>query len=262
MKFSVQENLVPGKTYDQKFSLLKEIGYDAVELWGTDDMPNKIKEVKELSASYGIRISTVCSGYKGDLLSASPKERETAVAEITDRLNWAANLEAVGVIVVPTFGGSKLPDLSPYATATELERRLLLEELKQLSRRAQDVGSHVILEPLNRYETHLVRTLSDAYSIALEAGEGIGVMGDIFHMNIEEADMARALSAAFPRLLHLHLADSNRMEPGKGHTDFSTPLKALSKLGYSYYGALECSLSHEPRKSLEEALAFLRLQQK
>ena len=258
MKFSVQENLVPGKDYEEKFSLLKQLGYDGVELWGKEDLAQKVDQIKEASASYGISVSTICVGYKGDLLAASPKDRELAVNGIIDRLNWAAELGAVGVIVVPTAGGPKIPDLSPYATAVELERRLLIEELKLLSKKALDVGSRVIIEPVNRYESHLANKVADAYSIALEAGEGVAVMADFYHMNIEEANVIETLKSVFPRLVHLHLSDNNRSQPGKGHVDFAGPLSYLESLGYSYYGALECNLSGEPKASLKEEREFLR----
>jgi sugar phosphate isomerase/epimerase len=100
--------------------------------------------------------------------------------------------------------------------------------------------------------------VADAYSIALEAGEGVAVMADFFHMNIEESSIPNALKSAFSRLVHVHLADSNRREPGKGHTDFGTPLKLLETLNYSHYGALECSLSGEPVESLRQALGYLK----
>ncbi|MFP3220214.1 MAG: sugar phosphate isomerase/epimerase [Candidatus Marsarchaeota archaeon] len=258
MKFSVQENLVPGRGMAEKLSILEELGYEGIELWGTQELGQQLNAYKELLGSHRVKVSTICSGYRGDLLSASRAERDTAVADIKDRLKWASELGAVGVIVVPTFGASKIPDLSPYSSAFELERELLIVELKELSKSALDLGVSVLLEPLNRYETHFLKRLEDAYRIALEAGEGVAVMADFFHMNIEEADMASAIKSAFPRLLHVHLADSNRVRPGAGHTDFKPAFKVLREMGYDHYGALECSLAGEPKRELAEALAYLR----
>jgi len=261
MKFSVQENLVPGKDFQEKLSLLQELGYDGIELWGKQELGESLKRYTDLLGSYKVKVSTICSGYRGDLLSASRTDRELAVAEIKERLKWASNVGAVGVIVVPTFGASKLPDLSPYSSSFELERALLITELKDLSKAALDAGAKVLLEPLNRYETHFLKRLKDAYELAEESGEGIALMADFFHMNIEEGDIPSAIRYAFPRLKHVHLADSNRMEPGTGHTNFAPAFKALNELGYAGYGALECSLSGEPKKSLAATLGFLKSQQ-
>ncbi|MGC8674749.1 MAG: sugar phosphate isomerase/epimerase family protein, partial [Thermoprotei archaeon] len=59
---------------------------------------------------------------------------------------------------------------------------------------------------------------------------------------------------------HVHLADSNRLEPGAGHTNFAPAFKTLREMGYAGYGALECGFSAEPKKSLTSALAYLRSQ--
>ncbi|MGC8674760.1 MAG: sugar phosphate isomerase/epimerase family protein, partial [Thermoprotei archaeon] len=170
MKFSVQENLVPGNDFPEKLSLLEELGYDGIEVWGKQELGGNVKRYVDLLSSYRVKISTVCSGYRGDLLSASKSDREVAVADIKERLRWASELGAVGVIVVPTFGASKLPDLSPFSSAFNLERDLLITELKDLSKAALDVGAKILLEPLNRYETHFLRRLKDAYELAEESG--------------------------------------------------------------------------------------------
>ena len=259
MKFSVRDNMLQGMTLDQKFSLLEGIGYDGIELVGRDELGDKVSRAKEILPSYRLKVSTL-SGYRGDLISPNPLERRLAISDIEERLGWASELGAVGLIVVPTFGSLKLPDLMPYASAYELERSLLISELKGLSKISVDKGVRVILEPLNRYETHFLNTLDQGYAIAEEAGEGVSIMADFFHMNIEEPDMAEAIRRNFKRLAHVHLADSNRLEPGKGHTNFVPSLKALGEMGYNGYGALECSLSEEPEKSLSSALSYVRSQ--
>ena len=43
---------------------------------------------------------------------------------------------------------------------------------------------------------------------------------DTFHMNIEEADLGTSIRAAGALVRDVHLADSHRLWPGTGHTDF------------------------------------------
>jgi sugar phosphate isomerase/epimerase len=81
-------------------------------------------------------------------------------------------------------------------------------------------------------------------------------MADLFHMNIEEADIAASLRAAAPLVAHLHFADSSRLEPGTGHTDFAKALAALPE--FTGWGAIECRLSGPPDTALPTALAYLR----
>ena len=75
------------------------------------------------------------------LLSADPAEREAAKQTIRERIDLAGALGAVGVLVVPQFGRvPALPDLSPLATGAELERNLLLAQLRELAPAAKAAG--------------------------------------------------------------------------------------------------------------------------
>ena len=52
-------------------------------------------------------------------------------------------------------------------------------------------------------------------------------------MNIEEADPLAALVAAGPWIRHVQLSDSNRLEPGAGHLDWTALLDAIWSIGYA-----------------------------
>ena len=62
---------------------------------------------------------------------------------------------------------------------------------------------------------------------------------DLFHMNIEEADLAAALRLAGPKVGHVHFADSNRRAVGLGHTDMRPIMSALREIGYAGYLSAE-----------------------
>ena len=65
------------------------------------------------------------------------------------------------------------------------------------------------------------------------------LLADLFHMNIEEANLADALRAAGPHIGHVHFADSNRRAAGMGHTDFAPVVAALREIGYAGYLSAE-----------------------
>jgi len=259
VKLSIQENLLPGRSLAERLAAAERLGFEGVEFWG-HDIQARMKEIKDALSTVKVKVSTICSGYRGDLLSPLPGEREAAVDGIGDLLAAAAELGAVGVIVVPTFGGPKLPDLRPfYPSVWELERALLVTELKELGKKAEDAGSYVLLEPLNRYETHFLNRLEQAVSIVKEVGSpGIAVMADFFHMNIEEASIPEALKLALRHLKHIHLADSNRWLPGFGHTDFREPFRVLKEGGYAYYMAMECHVPEPREENLAKSVRYLR----
>lgn len=259
MKFSAQENLVPGDSLGKKAQLLEEIGYDGIEIWGREEVGSNIKHIKDELSTTKIKVSTICSGYTGDFLSPDIKEREKAIEGIIKRLNWANELGAVGVIMVPTFGGPKVPNLAPlFKSQVELEEKLLVEELKIIAKEVESLNAVVLLEPLNRYETHFVKTLSHARKILEEvASEKIKMMADFFHMSIEEASIKDSVLENLSYIYHFHLADSNRFAPGRGHTDFSV-LKTIKERGYKYYLALECSMGDKPKEELSFTLNYLK----
>ena len=118
---------------------------------------------------------------------------------------------------------------------------------------AEACGSRLVLEPLNRYEQWWPCTVAQGVEICEAVGSpSIATMADLFHMSIEEADLAEAIHAGGKHIANVHLADSNRILPGYGHTDFGPALKALSDIGYEYYCGFECSIpSGDARAELE-----------
>ena len=66
------------------------------------------------------------------------------------------------------------------------------------------------------------------------AAPNIGVLFDTFHANIEEVSIPEAIARAGDRLVHVHLADSNRWVPGFGHFEFTQVWKALEQVSYQH----------------------------
>ena len=126
MKLAAQEGLVPGASLEEKLDKLAAWGYEGVEFWGSDWLVQNAASVRNIVEKAGLKVSTVCAGYRGSVLDPDPNGRKQAVEDIKARLTAAAELGAVGLIFVPIFGPPKLPDLTPYKSAVDLERELLL----------------------------------------------------------------------------------------------------------------------------------------
>ena len=256
MKLSIREGMIPRETLPDKLAWLEAVGLDAVELH-TGMLALPPEEIVAAFAASPIAVSAI-EGIPR-LLSADSTERETAKATIRARLALAGELDAVGVLVVPQFGRVPvLPDLSPLATAAALERDLLIAQLQELAPAAQAAGVSLFLEPLNRYEAYIVNRLEQGVAIAAEVGPEIGVMADFFHMGIEEADIPASIRAAAPHLVYVHVADSNRLQPGRGHLDFRPGFQMLKAIGYHGYLAIECRIDGPYDDAIREAAALLR----
>nr|MDP9351948.1 sugar phosphate isomerase/epimerase [Chloroflexota bacterium] len=132
--------------------------------------------------------------------------------------------------------------------------------LRDLVPAAAAAGVPVFLEPLNRYEAHLVNRLEQGVAFAEQVGPEIAIMADFFHMNIEEADIADSIRAAGGRIVYVHVADSNRLQPGRGHLDFRPGFAALKAIGYDGYLGIECRIAGALEESLAESVALLRQQ--
>lgn len=212
---------------------LAEVGYDGIELSGEPD-ELKAAEVRRIVEPLGLSVTSICGIYtpERDLSHPDASVRENAVAYVRSCLELGAELGTGVVIVVPTAVGRTQPEAdaqSDFLWAAESIARALDG--------APDAGPRIVLEALNRYETHLVNTLARADDLrAVIDNPRVGLMADLFHMNIEEDDVVGAVRRHVARIGHVHLADSNRREPGRGHIDFAGVLGELDAGDYS--GAL------------------------
>ncbi len=261
MRIAAQEKLVPGETFAQKVTALERYGYDGIELNG-EGLRARLPEIKRALADSPVRASTICGGFPSKFTVPDKEVRQESVDAVRDLLGCAAEVGALGVIFVPRFNREPgVPDLSPLISVQQLQRDLLVAVIRPLAAVAADLGVTLLLEPLNRYESRFPKDLAEGCSICEEVGSpGLNLMADFFHMSIEEADIAASLRAARRYVRHVHLADSNRLLPGLGHTAFTEPFRALHEIGFSGFGALECGVP-EPRDStLPECARFLRAQ--
>jgi len=260
VKLACQEGLVSGRSFSEKLDKLAEYGFEGVEVWG-HDLADREKELAKALDGHDVKLSTVCAGYGGCLLDADPAVRQTAIDGIKALLDVGGRLGAVGLIVVPVFGPPRLPDVSPLRTAVELEKELLVEICKELGNHARKAKCLVLLEPLNRYEAHLLCRLEDAAAICKEVNKNsVRIMADFFHMSIEEVDIATSLKEAGSLVKHVHLADSTRLLPGYGHTDFRSGFAALKSVRFKGYMALECGNPGKEEVELPKTVEYLKSQ--
>ncbi|KPJ62643.1 MAG: hypothetical protein AMS15_03245 [Planctomycetes bacterium DG_23] len=258
MKLAAQLRWASGEAFTERVMNLKAYGFEAVELWGNEVRDNQ-EEIKAATEKAGLPVSTICSGIRGCLLHNDKKERDSAISDMKMLLKIAGDLGAVGLITVPIFRKPFLPDVSPLYDTITLEKELLVLILKELAPAAEEAGSLILVEPINRYETHFVRTLAQAKEIAERVGHpSVQIMADFFHMNIEETDPAESIRQAGSYIRHVHLADSTRLQPGTGTIDFKRGFAALKEIGYKNYMALECKIEGDPAVAFPKTVEFLQ----
>lgn len=125
-------------------------------------------------------------------------------------------------------------------TDTELEH--CAEVHRQVLPLMRQAGITAGLEPLNRFEAYLLNTMDQAVAYANRVGgEGIGILYDTFHANIEEKDPIAALRAihASGNLSHIHISENDRGTPGRGHAKIREAIAVLKELGYEGWLTIE-----------------------
>ncbi len=260
MRIAAQEHLLPGATVAEKWRFAESAGFEGIELRGETGFAARREELAAAAAA-GAVVSSVCVISTTSFVGSFDEDRRReAVAHMRGLIDVAGELGARGVVTPAAYGqfSRNLPPFTPPRSDEE-DRAVLLEALSDLGEHATRAGTLVYLEPLNRYEDHVWNRVEQAAAFCRELGSpAVKVMGDLFHMNIEEADLAATIRAHRDVLDHVHLADSNRVEPGSGHTDFASAFGALRDIGFEGWMALECRLTGDATDVLPAVARHLR----
>ncbi|MFJ4438071.1 sugar phosphate isomerase/epimerase family protein [Streptomyces sp. NPDC088923] len=261
LKIACQEQLLPGGSLQEKWDFAQEAGYDAVELrsQGEFRFRDRLPELLRARAD-GVVMPTVCVEMLHFFAAFDDDLRRDALEQMKSQLSVAAEIGALGVQTPASYGmfSRRLPPFEPPRSEEE-DREILLSGLTELGEHARAEGVTLYLEPLNRYEDHMVNRLDQAAELIAAVGlDSVRIGIDSYHMNIEEADPAAAILAAAPYIGHTQVSDSNRFQPGAGHLDWSAWLGALHTIGFDGYLAAECRLTGDPVEAVRSVPAFLR----
>jgi len=212
---------------------LRALGYDGVELHGDVDAftPSRARAILD---GEGLRLFSLTPA---NVDPAHPDRtiRQAALDYFLKLVDFAA--EAGGIVSVHGYVGR----IAPLASMAD-ERALLVQSIRSIAGHAEQAGVDLVFEVLNRYESHLINTGSEAVALVREiASPRLKVLLDTYHMNIEEPDPAGAVRDAGSDLGLLHVADSNRDAIGRGHTDFGAIFASMNGTGYTGPIIIECT---------------------
>lgn len=261
MKLACQEHLLPGDTLEQKWAFCQSAGFDGIELLGQGDFAfrQRLPELRRARAA-GVVMPTVCVQMRHFIGDFDRERRQDAIENMKSLLSVIAEVGGAGAITPAAYGmfSRRLPPFEPPRSPAD-DRAVLLEGLHALGEHAAREGALVLVEPLNRYEDHMLNTLRQAAELCQAVGlPAVRVMGDLYHMNIEERSAPDAIVEAGALLRHIHLSDSNRHQPGAGHVDFAAAFRALRQIGFDGYMAIECRLDGAPEQALAASATYLR----
>ena len=258
LNISFQEGTAPGASLKEKFDFMEAHGVVGFEPHGKPLLERK-QEFKDALKGRNIKVSAVCAGFDGFILSTDPAIRKQCRDSMAELIIAAGEFGSTGVIIVPAFN-NQVP-VMPHTQAT---RDFLCEQFNEMGTLAQKHGTTVILEPLNRKEAFYLRQVADAASICRDiANPGVTCLGDFWHMTWEETCDMAAFLAAGKHLQHVHMASRKRRSmPGEdGESDnYVDGFKGLKMLGYDKYVSFECGCQGERAVVVPAALELLRKQ--
>ena len=260
LSLACQEQLLPGETLQVKWESALALGFEAIELRGKGGgaFAARLPEL-QAARSDGVIMTSVCVDMLHFLGAFEAELRRDALVQLTQQLSTIAAVGGALAVTPASYGmfSRRLPPFEPPRSAAD-DREVLVDGFGALAEVAAAEGVVICLEPLNRYEDHMVNTLAQAVEICVAVGSpAMGVCADTYHMNIEEVEVAESPLAAGDWLRHVQVSDSNRLEPGAGHLDWVAILGALRSRGFDAPLAYECRLSGPAESVLGRSTAFL-----
>ncbi|ENL6904563.1 sugar phosphate isomerase/epimerase family protein [Enterobacter ludwigii] len=260
MKIATQNQAFFPTSILEKFQYIKAMGFDGYEIDGKLLVDN-LDEVKAAITATGLPVTTACGGYDGWIGDFIEERRLNGLKQIERILEALAEVGGKGIIVPAAWGmfTFRLPPMtSPRSLAGD--REAVSASLRYLDEVAARTGTTVYLEPLNRYQDHMINTLSDARRYIEEnALSHVQIIGDFYHMNIEEDSLTEALHRNRDLLGHVHIADNHRYQPGSGTLDFARLFGQLRADNYQGYVVYECRVrADDPAQAYQDSLTYLR----
>jgi predicted dehydrogenase/sugar phosphate isomerase/epimerase len=214
---------------------LGRYAYDGIEISGEPSVHDS-NEVRSLLAENEVECWGAVTLMVGgrDLVHEDKYVRLGSVEYVRDTIDMVKELGGSILTIVP----SRIGKVEPMGTAKE-EWRWAVESLKECQAHAESQGVRLALEPINRFEGHFLNRCEQALELADAVGGDCGVCLDVFHMNIEEPDLAGAIRSAGERLVNVHVADNNHLPPGRGAIDWELVVRTLAEVGYDGFLAVE-----------------------
>ncbi len=137
-----------------------QLGYDGVELFVRDPDKLDVENIRKLTEKFNLSISAIGTGltytiYGLSLSSLSRTVRKKALQRIEEYLKIGRKLNSCIVI------GSIKGKVEDHQSGIENLRSTLL----RCAEFAEEIGTRILIEPINRYESNLINTLDEAIKL-------------------------------------------------------------------------------------------------
>jgi sugar phosphate isomerase/epimerase len=235
----------------------KALGFEAIEVFPPAADAVAPDALRSLLQDNGLSLAAVGTGagwvrQRLHLCLPDAGSRSRARDFIRSIIDFAGPLGAPAII-------GSMQGRSSDEVDSATARSYLAEALEDLGEHAKSYSVPLIFEPLNRYETNMVNTLDAGVKLLRSLStKNVVLLADLFHMNIEEVDIAGALRGTGELVGHVHFVDSNRRPAGFGHLDFEPIAKALWEIGYQRFVSAEALPYPDPEGAAKQTIQAFR----
>ncbi|MGV1760150.1 sugar phosphate isomerase/epimerase family protein [Rhizobium sp. A22-96] len=242
-KISLKWGMVeePSLSILEKFQLLRDLGYDGVELDSPNDLP--LDEVLNARDKTGLHIPGLVNAvhWKRPLTDPDPSARQACVDSMIKSLHDAKLYGATTVLLVPGVVNAGTSYKTAYARASE--------EIAKILPAAEESGVSIALE--NVWNDFLLSPLEAADFIDRFNHPKLGWYFDVGNV-LRYGRPTHWIEALGKRILKIDIKEYSLekmnsqgpwkgfdVELGEGDCDWAAVNKALSDIGYSGWASIE-----------------------
>jgi D-psicose/D-tagatose/L-ribulose 3-epimerase len=207
------------------FPKFKKWGFDTVELPIEDPSHIDPDKVRAAADKAGLAIGSICACMgPGRDFRGTAEEQATAMTYCKALIDQAVVLGCPSIIGPVYSVVGKADAVEP--AQQKVEWQLVVKNLKELCKYAEEQGVQICVEPLNRFETDFLNTCDQGLKLIKAVGsKALKLHLDTFHMNIEEKNQAASIKKAGKHLAH-------RGTPGGDSLNWKEIVGALKAVGY------------------------------
>lgn len=130
---------------------------------------------------------------------------------------------------------------------TQKEYDNITKVIAAASKHARTRGIQLGIEPVNRYENHLINTAQQGVDLIERVGaDNIFLHLDTYHMNIEEKGAGNGVIDGRKYLKYMHMSESDRGTPGYGTVDWDEIFASLAAINFKGVLAMESFINMMP----------------
>lgn len=251
-RFSANLSMLFGEhDFLDRFDAAAKAGFRGVEYLGpydhsAEEVAARLKKNGLTQVLFNVPSGNWAGGERG--IAVLPDRVDEFRAGVEKAIAYA---KALGCTQVNCLAG-----IAPAGVAREELETVFVENLKFAADMLGEAGIRLLIEPINTRDIpgfFLTGTQQALDLIEKVGSPNLWLQYDIYHMQIMEGDLARAIEANLSRIAHIQLADNpGRHEPGTGEINYPFLYDFIDRLGYDGWIGAE----YKPKAGTEAGLGW------